>query len=93
MVVDQVDVVSFAAPKPKDHAPVGGNRDAPEALPISLEGVKPVSRQIEILRFLSIIKVRQRNSDALRLIGPQLALVALFIEPLEAAMAKRPDRT
>ena len=88
MVVHQVDIVGVAIVKAEDDPPVAGNRDAPELPPIALEWVKPISGQVEVRWSAGIVEVRQRHSEALRLVGTNPASVASLVQPLETPMTK-----
>jgi hypothetical protein len=50
MVINQIDIPNMSITKPKYHAPVRSNRDAPETFEPAFERVKPEAGKIHIQR-------------------------------------------
>jgi hypothetical protein len=92
VIVDQVNIVNVAAAEPKNNPVVPRYRDAPEALKIPLQGMKPESGKIRVAGFVGDI---QHTQDALNLvgkIGPDFAVITL-IQQLQAFMAPAHNHT
>jgi hypothetical protein len=69
MVVHQIDFKRVTVLQPKSDPPVGGDRNAPEALWLTFQGVKPIAWQSKIGWAASPIPVRQHVRYPVDLIG------------------------
>jgi hypothetical protein len=90
VIIGQVNVKSVTILEAKDDPPVAGYGHAPVAFQVSLERVKPVSRQIKVSRRFRPVEMRQNVPDTGRLIGPDSAWVVLLEQAPQTLMPKRP---
>jgi len=88
VVVDQVDIVYIAFVEAEDDPPVAGNRNAPEWLQITLQGMKPVSGQVEVRWSTGVVEVRESNRETVGLIGADSATVISLVQALEAPVTE-----
>ena len=88
MVVDQVDIVYIASVEAEDDPPVAGNRNAPERLQIALQGMKPVSGQVEVRWSTGVVEVRESNRETVGLIGADSATVISLIQALQGPVTE-----
>jgi len=88
VVVDQVDIVDIAFVEAEDDPPVAGNRNAPEWLQIALQGMKPVSGQVEVRWPTGVVEVRESNRETVGLIGADSATVSSLVQALETPVTE-----
>ena len=63
MIVDEVNIKSFAVREPKDDPPVRAHGERPKAFEVALQGMQPEGRQIEVADTLRRIEQGQNLPD------------------------------
>src|SRR6185312_13799618 len=91
MVVGIIDIKHLPLFQAKDDAPVRLNRHSPKALEVTLERMRPVSRQVEVLRHPRNIESRQNAAQLFDMPGIQASRVVVLMQALQALMTERPD--
>ena len=88
MVIDKINVQNVPSLEAENNPPVSGNGDGPKAFEVTLERMKPKTRQVHLLGRRDDI---QAGKDAGNLVHEgrwQAFRGILFIEPLHAFMPK-----
>jgi hypothetical protein len=91
MVIDQIDIPNMSIAKPKYHAPVRSNRDAPETFEPAFERVEPETGKIHIRRDPGAAQNGEDVFDLLDRIGMEPSPFAVDEKPLDSLVSKTLD--
>ena len=91
MVIDQIDIPNMSITKPKYHAPVCSNRDAPEPFEPAFERVKPEAGKIHIQRNPGAAQNGEDVFDLVDHVGLKPSPLAIDEKPLESLVSKTLD--
>lgn len=91
MVVNELDIVGIAILEPENNAPITGHLHAPKAFQLAFQRMQVPARPIEVAWLLRNIQEEQNILHGRKMIRSHLTFVVTFIEPLQAAILKRPD--
>src|SRR4051812_24825626 len=91
MVVGIIDIKHLPIFQLKDDAPVRLNRHSPKALEVTLERMKPVPWQVEVLRHPCNVESPQNAAQLFNMPGIRAPRVVVLMQALQALMTERPD--
>lgn len=91
MAVGQVDILGITVFDTKSHPPVSRNPNAPVSLEISLQQVEPVAGQVGIRGDSGVVRVCQRQGDAVGRVWNYHARIAAFVQTIETLMTEAPE--
>jgi hypothetical protein len=81
MIVDQIDVMGVASIEVENDTPVGPDGHGPEAGQVALERMQPETGQVHLADLIRLIETRENALDLVDLIRPELAPIALLVQP------------
>ena len=91
MIILKVDVVNVAiVTEAEDDAPVSGDLDAPEAVPVAVQRVESV-HAVQVARVLSDVEGVEHRSDFREVAGRQPPCIAAPAVTLQASMSEGAD--
>lgn len=91
MIVDQVDIEGILRFKAKDDPPVARYDHGPETSEVTFQRMQPETWGVDFFHTSGRFQPLQNTPDLVRLIGSDLAAIALLEQALQTAVPKPAD--
>jgi hypothetical protein len=91
MVVCQIDIECVAILEAEDNPPIGAHADGPKPLKVSAKRMEPQAWKIHVLNLFRGFEQTEDVLDFLDVPRVDAPAVVIFVEPLQAFMAKPGD--
>jgi hypothetical protein len=92
MVIEQINIERIAAVEAEDDAPIRGHLDCPKASQFAFKRVEPEAGGVYVGHSRRGVQTAQDTPNLGHLVSPEVPVIALLEETLQAPMPKAPYR-